>query len=194
MAVNTMGINGKVNQYWEFLNETASLLNRTSIKDRFNKQLTAITIRFQNAPTNLSSLKELNAALTELRKQMRLFGYELSMGKYTLILDGFRNDDSYGLFTRMVLVIDQNGVFYWKTGNANHVELYHLLDDLIEKTRVTKKMSIEITDRHYLWFKITKSTITLSGSATETAEAYERLKKYAEEDNLLFLSRLKGLI
>jgi len=94
----------------------------------------------------------------------------------------------------MVLAIDQNGVFYWNTGDDNHVTLSSFLEDSIMKARAGKKTDIQINDRHYLWFKKTKSTVTLSGSATETAEAYERLKKYAESDNLLFLSRLKGLL
>jgi hypothetical protein len=175
----------KSNELWKLLDETASLLNRTAVRSRFEKQLAAIAIRFQSAPVNLPALKEVHAALTELRKQLRLLGYDLSMGKYTLIFDGFRNDDVLGHFTRMVLVIDQNGVFYWKTGDENHVTLAYLLDNSIRK--------IKIRGRHYLWFLRTKSSLTLSGSATESTEAYERLKAYAEADNLLFLSRLKGI-
>jgi hypothetical protein len=134
------GISGKINLYWELLDETAALLNRTSVKNRFEKQLTAIALRFQSAPANLASLKELHGALTELRKQLRLLGYDLSMGKYTLILDGFRNDEAFGSFTRMVLAIDQNGGFYWKSGDANHVILFHLLENSIIKIKSTKKL------------------------------------------------------
>jgi len=189
-----MGINEKVNQYWKILDETAALLNRTAVKGRFEKQLTAIALRFQSAPANLANLKELHEALTELRKQMRLLGYDLSMGKYTLYFDGFHNDEVYGSFTRMVLLIDQNGAFYWNIGDSNHVTLAYFLENTILKAKAIKKLNVKIRDKHYLWFKKTKSTVTLSGSATETTEAYERLKEYAETDNLLFLSRLKGLL
>jgi ribosomal protein L10 len=189
-----MGTSGKVNQYWELLDETAALLNRTAVKSRFEKQLAAIALRSQSDPANPANLKEVYGALTELRKQMRLLGYDLSMGKYTLFFDGFRNDEAYGHFTRMVLVVDQNGVFYWNTGDNNHVTLYYLLEDTIKKTRRIKQLDIKIMDRHYLWFEKTRSTLTLSGSATETVEAYDRLKKIADADNLLFLSRLKGLL
>jgi hypothetical protein len=190
----TIGITGKSNELWKLLDETASLLNRTAVRSRFEKQLAAIAVRFQSAPVNLPVLKEVHAALTELRKQLRLLGYDLSMGKYTLIFDGFRNDDVLGRFTRMVLAIDQNGGFYWKTGDANHETLYHLLDSLIRRNDLAgKHPGIEIRDRHYLWFLRTKSSLILSGSATESAEDYERLKARAEADNLLFLSRLKGI-
>jgi hypothetical protein len=190
----TIGITGKSNEQWKLLDETASLLNRTAVRSRFEKQLAAIAVRFQSAPVNLLVLKEVQAALTELRKQLRLLGYDLSMGKYTLIFDGFRNDDVLGRFTRMVLFIDQNNVFYWKTGNENHVTLDYLLENSIRKIRLAgKQPKIQIRGRHYLWFLRTKSCITLSGSATESAEAYEQLKAYAGADNLLFLSRLKGI-
>jgi hypothetical protein len=46
---------------------------------------------------------------------------------------------------------------------------------------------------HYLWYKRTKTTLVLSGAATETAEDYAVLKSSGEADSLLFLSRLKGL-
>jgi hypothetical protein len=189
-----MGISGRVNQYWELLDETAALLNRTAVKGRFEKKLAAVAFRFQSAPTNAANLKELHGALTELRKQMRLLGYDLAIGKYTLFFDGFHNDEVLGSFTRMVLVIDQDGGFHWNTGDADHVTLDYLLKKSLRNIRIKKETYIEIRDSHYLWFKKTKTTVTLSGSATETAEAYERLKKYAEADNLLFLSRLKGLL
>lgn len=189
-----MGTSGKVNKYWELLDETAALLNRTAVKSRFEKKLAAIALRFQSDPTNLANLKELNAALTELRKQMRLLGYDLSMGKYTLFFDGFRNDEAYGSFTRMVLAIDQDEAFYWNMGDASHVTLDYLLKNSLLRVGMKRGMDIEIRDSHYLWFQKTKSTVTLSGSATETTEAYQRLKEYAEADNLLFLSRLKGLL
>jgi hypothetical protein len=185
---------GKINLYWKLLDETAALLTRTSVKSRFERQLAAIALRFQSAPANPANLKEIHGTLTELRKELRLLGYDLSMGRYTLILDGFRNDEAHGSFARMVLAIDQNGAFYWKTGDGDHVTLFYLLEDSIMKIRSTKKIDLKIRAIHYLWFKKTKSTVTLSGSATETEEAYNQLKKYAEADNLLFLSRLKGLL
>jgi len=189
----TMGISGKSNEQWKLLDETASLLNRTAVRSRFEKQLAAIAIRFQSAPLNLPVLKEVHAALTELRKQLRLLGYDLSMGKYTLIFDGFRNDDAYGRFTRMVLVIDQNDIFYWKIGDENHETLSSLLENSMRKNNAPGTPEIKIKGKHYLWFLRTKSSLSLSGSATERPEAYEQLKAYAGADTLLFLSRLKGI-
>jgi hypothetical protein len=67
-----MGMNRNLNKCWELLDETAALLNRTAVKDRFEKQLAALAVRFHSAPANHSTLMEILAALTELRKQLRL--------------------------------------------------------------------------------------------------------------------------
>ncbi len=183
-----MNISRNVNDIWKLMYETAQLLDRTSVKNRFEPQLEVIQMRLQSAPVNPSVLKEVYLALTELRKQLRLLGYDLTMGKYTLLFDGFHNDDVHGLFTRMVLFIFKNGIFYWKTGDDNHLTLSSLLENSLPRNR-----GLVVEEKHYLWYRRTKSTLTLSGSATESAEAYERLKIYARADNLMFLSRLRGI-
>ncbi|GHV86342.1 hypothetical protein AGMMS50230_19500 [Spirochaetia bacterium] len=184
-----MNLSKKINEVWGLLNETALLVSRTAVRKRFENQLALLRARLQSAPANPAVLAELQTALTELRRQLRLGGYDLSMGKYTLILDGFRDDDTFGSgFIRAVLFIAKDGTFYTKTGDDNHSMLASMLEQLLRKIP-----GLEIMDMHYLWYLRTKTTITLSGSATETAEDYEHLKAYAGADNLLFLSRLKGL-
>jgi hypothetical protein len=184
-----MNLAKKINEVWGLLNETALLLNRTAVRRRFENQLAVLRFQLQHVPPNPAILQEVNGALTELRKQLRLAGYDLSKGKYTLILDGFRNDDaSVEGFVRLVLFIDKSGAFYWKTGEENHMMLAAMLGNVLGKNPV-----LHIIDMHYLWYLKTKTTLTLSGAATETGEDYERLKTMAHRDSLLFLSRLKGL-
>ncbi|MDR2073008.1 MAG: hypothetical protein LBP60_06220 [Spirochaetaceae bacterium] len=184
-----MDLAKKINEVWGLLNETALLLRRTVLESRFAHQVTVLRVQLQRAPANPAMLQEVQGALVELRKQLRLAGYDLSMGKYTLIFDGFRNDDCINAgFNRLVLFMDRSGSLYWKTGEENHLMLASMLDRMLSKSpeRI-------IVDMHYLWFLWTKTTLILSGSATETAEDYRRLKDHAEADSLLFLSRIKGL-
>jgi hypothetical protein len=184
-----MNLAKKINEVWGLLNETALLLNRTSVRGRFENQLAVLRFQLQKALSNPTILQGINAALTEMRKQLRLAGYDLSMGKYTLIFDGFRNDDAtIDGFGRIVLFIEKSGAFYWKTGEENHLMLASMLGTVLEKNP-----ELHIVDMHYLWYLRTKTTLTLSGSATETGEDYERLKVMGNRDSLLFLSRLKGL-
>jgi hypothetical protein len=183
-----MNVSKKGNEVWGLINETALFLNRTAVRRRFANSMTTLYAQLQSAPLNPAVLKEVQAALIELRKQLRLAGYDLSMGKYTLVFDGFHNDEIFDRFKRVVLFIDRSGAFYWQTGLDNHVAQASLLEQRLQKTP-----GYYIVERHYLWFLWTKTTLTLSGSATERAEDYEQLKNYAGADPLLFLSRLKGL-
>jgi hypothetical protein len=78
----------------QLVNETALLLDRTAIKDRYEGSLGVLRAKLLRTPANPVILGEVSAGLTELRRQMRLAGYDLSMGKYALVFDGFRHDDS----------------------------------------------------------------------------------------------------
>jgi hypothetical protein len=179
----------KINELWGLLNETALLLNRTAMAGRFANQLAVLRQQLQRVPANPAVLQEVYGALTAMRKQLRLAGYDLSMGKYTLIFDGFRNDDVLGSgFFRVVLFIDKSGAFYWKTGEENHSMLASMLERVL-----SKNPDLNIVGIHCLWYQRTKTTLILSGAASETGEDYERLKNLGQEDSLRFLSRLKDL-
>jgi hypothetical protein len=179
----------QITDVWNLLNETALQANRTKVRARFEKQLPALRSQLQKAPSSPAVIKEVYASLTGIRQQMRLAGYDLSMGKYKLIFDGFRNDDSLGSgFRRAVLFIGEKN-FYWRTGDDNHIMLAAALEDTLSRSSRCE----QILQIHYLWFMRTKTTYILSGAATETAEDYETLKAYGQEDDLLFLSKLKGL-
>jgi hypothetical protein len=179
----------QITEVWRLLNETALLLSRTAIRERFENQLAVLRSQIQRSPSNPAVIKEVSAGITELRKQLRLAGYDLSMGKYTLIFDGFRNDDCMADgFQRLVLFMGRDN-FYWRTGEDNHMMLAAALDRILDKNPKRE----DIQEVHCLWFQRTKTTLTLSGAATETGDDYQRLKTAGEADSLFFLSKLKGL-
>ncbi|GHU81586.1 hypothetical protein FACS189468_4520 [Spirochaetia bacterium] len=175
---------GKV---WTLLNDTALLLNRTAIEERFAGPLTVIRSRLQQAPANPAVLAGVNEALVELRKQMRLCGYDLSMGKYTLIFNGFHSDLALTQgYKRMVLFIGRHG-FHWRTGEDNHINLAEALEQRLRQA----PHGDDITGKHYLWYLWTRNSLILSGAATERPEDYQKLKAEGEADSLLFLSKLR---
>jgi hypothetical protein len=138
-------------------------------------------------------IKEIHSELVDLRKELRLLGYDVSLGQYRLVFDGFRHDDSLrDGFKRMVLYI-LDDYFLWLTGDANHIELAEILDQQITRHSQATGKKVQIRGKHYLWYLRTKQELILSGSDTETKEDYERLKAYGEASSLLFLSRLKNL-
>ena len=137
--------------------------------------------------------KEVYSELIDLRKELRLLGYDVSLGKYRLVFDGFRHDDSLREgFKRIVLYI-LDDYFLWLTGDTNHIELAEILDQQITRHSFAAGKNIRIKGKHYLWYLRTNNELILSGADTETKEDYERLKAYGEASSLLFLSRLKNL-
>ena len=158
------------------------------MRGSYDNLIAQLRIRLQNTPVNSAVLQDVQYALTEIRKRIRLSGYDLSMGKFDLIFDGFHNDDIYGSLSRMVLYINDHGVFHWKTGEENHIELAAFLESYMQKIKESN-----IIQKHYLWYKWTKTTLTLSGAASESKEGYRKLMDYALADTLLFLTRIKKL-
>jgi hypothetical protein len=187
--LSNASLSKKITEVWNLLNETALLANRTAAGGRYESRLGVLRAQLQKAPANPNIIKEVYAGITGIREQLRLSGYDLSMGKYTLVFDGFRNDDSLGSgFKRAALFVGTEH-FYFRTGDDNHLMLAAALENVLAKNPRLEP----ILEIHSLWFQRTKTTFTLSGSATETAEDYQKLKERGEADSLLFLSKLKGL-
>jgi len=178
----------EINEVWELVNETSLLLSQTSVKNHYADHVTTLQRWLQHCPVNQAILHEARNALKELRKRLRFEGYDLSMGKYKLIFDGFHNDEVFGKFKRMVLYIDINNMLYWITGDANHQELGQMLEK-----RISLLPCHNLIGKHYLWFMWTRTTLTISGAASESMRSYIELKAYAEADSLKFLSYLKKL-
>ncbi|MDR0402172.1 MAG: hypothetical protein LBH35_01130 [Treponema sp.] len=187
--LSSASLSKKITEVWNLLNETAILVNRTAVGGRYAGRLAVLRAQLQKAPANPNVIKEVYTGITGLRQNLRLSGYDLSMGKYALIFDGFRNDDSLGSGFRRVVVFIGTERFYFRTGDDNHLVLAAALENQLAKNPRLES----ILEIHSLWFQRTKTSFTLSGSATETAEDYQKLKERGEADSLLFLSRLKGL-
>jgi hypothetical protein len=187
-------LSDKTTDVWKLLSETDYFLSRTEDYHHYEHQMRGLRARLNACgKTGKETLKEIHAELVELRKELRLSGYDLSLGKYRLVFDGFRHDDSLGHgFRRMVLFIC-DGFFLWLTGEANHIELAETLEQQVTRHAAATEKRITIRGKHYLWYLRTKDELILSGADTETKEDYAQLKAHGEVSSLLFLSRLKHL-
>jgi hypothetical protein len=81
--------------------------------------------------------------------------------------------------------------FFFLAGDENHITLGELLEHTIERWNLPGRP--RITSRHYLWYLRRENVLILSGSDTETPEAYRRIRDLGEADPLLFLSRVRQL-
>ena len=188
-------LSDKTTDTWKLLSETDYFLSRTEEYHHYENQMRELRAKLSShGKTGKDTvLKEVHVELVELRKELRLSGYDLSLGKYRLVFDGFRHDDSLGKgFRRMVLFI-RDDFFLWLTGEANHIDLAETLEQQITRHSAATGKRIMIKGKHYLWYLRTKDELILSGADTETKEDYARLKAQGEVSSLLFLSRLKKL-
>ncbi|MDR2258462.1 MAG: hypothetical protein LBE14_04865 [Treponema sp.] len=174
---------------WKLLSETTVFLGRTGEFHLYEQQLRFWRSELQSAPRNSEVAQRVRSEVAELRKHLRLQGYDLTLGKQNLLFDGFRNDTSFGEgFSRIVLFITADDLL-WLMGEDNHITLAGLLERRIENAHGRA----QIMGKHYLWYRRRGNDLILSGSDTETKEDYERLKAMGEANSLFFLSKLKSL-
>jgi hypothetical protein len=198
MAVKKTGslaglLSDKFSDVWKLLSETTVFLSRTREFDLYEEQLRSWRSDLQSAGRNTETAQRIRSELTELRKQLRVQGYDLSLGKQHLIIDGFRNDACLGEgFRRAVIFIAEKDIFSI-TGDDNHIVLAEHLERRVQAETVARKTRVRILDRHYLWYRRDRRNLILSGADTETREDFARFAAMCRANSLLFLSGLKNL-
>jgi hypothetical protein len=175
---------------WRLLSETSQFLSRTPVFDHYEDQLRIWRRDLQNAGKNAELSRQIREEVTELRKSLRRQGYDLSLAKQNLVVEGFRNDAALAEgFRRVVLFFAEDDI-YWLAGDDNHITLAEMLERQLE---ARPREDRRIRSRHYLWYRRRGNDLALSGSDTEMKEDFERLKVMAEANNLVILAKLKGL-
>ena len=172
---------------WKLLSETEHFLASTPLQRNYEQQFAVWRKRLQTG-NNDAVRASVREDLIALRKSLRLEGYDLSLGAIQLIVNEFVNDDAAARgFRRVVLCFCDAGLF-WLSGEANHLELAGALQAELERKR-----RYVHPEMHYLWFLWKRNALLLSGSATETKEAFERLQKRAQANPQKILRYLKAL-
>ena len=172
---------------WKLLSETEHFLASTPLQQNYEQQFAVWRKRLQTAHNDAARASVREEIIT-LRKSLRVEGYDLSLGAIQLIVNEFVNDDAAARgFRRVVLCFCDAGLF-WLSGEANHLELAGDLQTELERKRLYVH-----PEMHYLWFLWKRNALLLSGSATETKEAFERLQKRAQANPQKILRYLKAL-
>ena len=176
---------------WKLLSETSSFLSRTPVFANYEEELRFWRHDLQNAGKDGDVSRRIRREIIELRASLRQQGYDLSLARQSLVLDGFRNDVSLEEGFRRVVVFFGDEGTYWLDGEENHVTLAELLEQQIHAQSVRRR--INIRSKHYLWYRRKGNVLILSGSDSESKEDFERLKAMAELNSLAILSKLKNL-
>jgi hypothetical protein len=176
---------------WKLLSETSQFLSKTPVFAHYEEDLRAWRSRLQRTGKNSSDARRIREEITELRKTLRIEGYDLSLARQNLIVDRFRNDAALGEGFRRVVIFFGEDDIYWLAGEDNHITLAELLERHLETARPQNRGIIR--SRHYLWYRRRGGDLILSGSDTELKEDFERLKIMAGANSLIILAKLRGL-
>lgn len=176
---------------WKLLSETSNFLSRTPVFTQYEEDLRSWRRDLQKAGKDSEDHRRIKQEIIELRKSLRLQGYDLSLARQTLTVEDFRNDASLGEgFRRLVVFFTDNNA-YWLSGDDNHISLSELLER--QTADNMRKHGTAIRSKHYLWYLRRGNNLILSGSDTETKEDFERLKAMAAANSLKILAYLKNL-
>ncbi len=173
---------------WKLLSDTEAFVAHTPEFPSYEAQFKSWRAELHARVLSDTRQAELRKEIVELRKNLRLMGYDLSLGLQRLVVRGFRNDDSMAEGFRRVVICFCGPSLYFQTGTANHVTIAEELLDTLTRRNLLRDVEI-----HYLWFRRTQSELSISGSATERETDFRRLQDRAEANPLKLLSSLRNL-
>ncbi len=174
---------------WLLLSDTTNFLSRTSIFPQYEGELMDLRRRLASARRSAEVERRVRKELTAIRESVRLQGYDLSLGKLDLSLQGFRNDASMAEGFRRIVIFIGRGKLWKLAGPDNHIELHRALE------RLLGGRDGDVLSKHYLWYRWNHEQLIISGSDTETKEDFEALKAWCAkpENRLLLLGSLRKL-
>jgi hypothetical protein len=182
-------LSDRFSDIWQLLSETTQFLSRTPVFGQYESQLRRWRLELQSGGQDAELSRGIRQELTELRKSLRLQGYDLSLAKQQLVFEGFRNDAALAEGFRRAVIFFGLEDIYWLAGEDNHIVLAELLEQQLAAAQVFKP----IRSKHYLWYRRRGNDLVLCGSDTEMKEDFERLKAMGEANSLIILGKLRGL-
>ena len=183
-------LNELFSSVWVLLSDTTIYIsNNPKLFLHYESQLRNLRKRLESSRNSGDTISEVRQEVAELRKALRLQGYNLKLGHVDLRIEGFRNDDAIAKgFERCVLYIMNDGDIRYTTGLSNHIDLEKAME-----ARMNTEGYKPVRIKHYLWYKWENRVLILSGGATETAEDFELFKEYVAENKDYLLRKMKKI-
>lgn len=173
---------------WRLLSDTTNFLSRVKLLSAYDRDLREMRARLYRHRKDPEVQRQVRQRVVEIRRSLRVRGYDLRLGSRDIVLEGFRHDDAMGEgFRRLVIGITPDDVIA-VSGDVNHQELAAMMDRRLQNPRSPRSVSF-----HYLWYRWRSQVLVLSGSASETAQQFEELREYFEGNKELLLKKLSRL-
>lgn len=173
---------------WKLMSDTRMFLTKIKKFDEYEKQFREWRAKLQKYPHDANIRKEIRKSIIVFRNYFRTNGYNLKLGSKDIKVFSFKSDDATALgFRRMVLIIDNNNVYYI-TGDENHLELLRFLS-----RKLNAGNDYYFKDAHHLWYRWHNNVLQIYGSDSEDKNQFEKLKIYIENNKNYLLKQLKNL-
>ncbi|MCG8569336.1 MAG: hypothetical protein MJB14_04280, partial [Spirochaetes bacterium] len=133
---------------WTLLNDTTNFLMVLPIFAHHERTLKHWRDQLTQFSRNEEIYRQVKREIINLRKHLRLEGYDLRMGSKDIKFLGFKSDDAviYGYKRMVLLIIDTN--VYYLTGQENHLNLQSFLAHRYKITNISNYL-----DLHNLWYR-----------------------------------------
>ena len=178
----------EISSIWTLLNDTEIFLNRINKFGDYEKEIREWRNTIQSNINNSEIRIIIKKEIINLRKSLRLQGYDLKLGSKDIKFYGFRSDDAVKEgFKRIVLAVKKDDIVYI-TGDENHRELMDILSMKYGYSEVSS-----IGEVHSLWYRWKDNILQLCGADSETKEEFERIIKFVENNKNLVLKKLKNI-
>ena len=190
VAKAAQALGERVISVWVLLARTTDFLGRTSLFPQYEQRLRNLNECLRGSRGDDAAAAEVRRDLIEIRRGLRLSGYDLSLGNLDLSLQGFRNDAAQGEGFRRAVIFLGDRSLWCLSGEANHSELHDRLEDHIKASRTAS-----VRGKHYIWFRWDRDLLLVSGADTESARDWELFKLWCEEkeNRLALLGRMRRL-
>ena len=173
---------------WRLLSDTTNFLSRAKLLSAYDRDLKEMRDRLYRYRKDPEVQRQVRQRIVEIRRALRARGHDLRLGSRDITLEGFRHDDAMAEgFRRLVIGISADDIVAL-AGDLNHQELAGQMERRLRQARSSGNMSF-----HYLWYRWRNQVLVLSGSASETAQQFEELKEYFEDNKELLLKKLSHL-
>ena len=184
---DALGVLGRLAEHfsstWKLLSETNKFISKTSLMGHYEAEFTAMRTRLKSHESDRATIMDIKERVVQIRKGLRLSGYDLTLVDYDLVISDYRNDSSSDTYRRIVMFIG-GGRIWSISGEANHETLFEYLD---------AEPHGAVEQSHFLWYRWEKTTLLLSGSDSESQASFERLKAWSDlpENRHLLLRHMK---
>jgi hypothetical protein len=179
-------IKEEISSIWTLLDDTSIFLSKINKFEDYEKDIRYWKECLRNYHHNSDIRNEIKREIINLRKNLRLDGYNLQLGAKDIEVFEFKSDDaSLEGYKRMVLVIDKDDFFYL-TGEENHMLLLKYLC-----IRLRKKEGYAFKGIHFLWYRWIDNILQFCGADSESKYNYENFKEFVKNNKNNILKKIE---